>query len=388
MNNNKAKKWLFFFMAVIIMLPAMQYYTNAITGIGLKRFSARTDTSFTLNTWLNGTYQQRKKDFINDTFGFRPDFARLNAQLDFWCFHKMYAGSNAVYPGYDNYLFDSSSLAEYYGLDFIGDEMIRTELWKYKKIQDTFEKLGKTLVITYGPSKPYYYPEKIPGFLHWKGGPLHSNYRSCVRIGDSLRLNQIDFCGWLKAINDTDRCSILAKRGMHWTPYAALLSSDSLIKFFERDKKITMPEIRITSLHRTDSTRDQDDDLSASVDLIFPIKKERSTYANYHFISNEESKKPKVIYIGDSFVWYWLNTGLMANTNSDWQYWFYFNEIWKDSVINRTAPKRLVRNIDWVTQAANSDCLVVLYTCFNLKGMSDPWYTANGLYEYFYPGKK
>jgi len=387
MKLKSAKSGLFIFLLLLISLPLLQHNLNFIESGKLKIFTPRQDVQFTIEKWWNGTYEQQKSEFLNDSFGFRPDFVRVNNQLDLWLFKKLYIPNFEVIVGKDNYLFQQIYIDEYNGVDFIGDDVIANEFWKLKRIQDTLEKLGKTLVFTYGSAKPYYFPEKIPSELLRKGGPHKTNYRSCVRIGDSLKLNQIDFAGWLLATNNSDKNSIIGKRGSHWTPYASLLAADSLIKYLERLRHITMPEIKITSVHRTDSERFNDENFSLNSDLVFPIKKEKQACADFHYVFRDSAKKPKIIYIGDSFINFWLGNQLMATTNSYWEYWFYFDKVWTEKTFSGVEKVQTVHEKDWIKSITDADCVVILWTSFNLWSIKRDDFYIEGLYHHFYPGK-
>lgn len=386
MKQTTAKNWLFIIVAFVMLLPALQYFTNTVVSKGLDNVKDPPDATFNWDAWLTGEYQQQKLAYMSSAFGFRPDLVRLNNQLDYWAFSKIHV--NRIFCGKKQHLFDSLVAEEYFGEDFLGDEVITTQFLKLKRIEDTMKKLGKTIVFTYGPSKAYYYPELLPPVLTPRHPRGVSNYRSMTRIGDSLKIHQIDFARWLGVISDTDKTSLIGRRGLHWTTYAALLAADSLIKYIERDRGITMPHIRITAVHHSDSTRDHDDDLSSWGNLIFPLKKEVEAYADYEYISNDSCTKPKMVYIGDSYIRYWYHDGLMKNINSDWEYWFYFNEIWNPKTLSGEEKLHYVKDYDWINAILKADCTVVMLTTFNLNFIRLPAFYIDGLYDHFYPGGK
>jgi hypothetical protein len=46
------------------------------------------DTVFSFKDWFSGHFQEKKEKYINDNFGYRNIFVRLNNQLAFWMFNK------------------------------------------------------------------------------------------------------------------------------------------------------------------------------------------------------------------------------------------------------------------------------------------------------------
>jgi hypothetical protein len=75
----------------------------------------------------------------------------------------------------------------------------------------------------------------------------------------------------------------------------------------------------------------------------------------------------------------------MDHTNSNWEVWQWFAQVWdKNSTADK--PSALIDNHDWLRVIDQSDCIVLMYTAFNLP------YAGNGFiekaYDHYFPGKK
>ena len=268
MESRTVKDGLFFFLFLVMILPFLQHCFGFIESGKLNGYIVSTpDVKFSYPKWWDGTYQKQKSYFLNDSVGFRPDLVRLSDQIGFSLFNEVHAAD--VYLGKDGQLFSKVHTDEYFGGDHIGIDTVRTMLIKLKRIQDTLEHLGKTMVFVYAPSKAYYLPEKIPDCLRLAEPPKISNYHTFKRLGDSLHINQLDFNAYFIAMKDTVKNLIFSKQGTHWTNYGALLGGDSLTKYIERTRNISMPELTIEEMQYSAAARNDDADLSRILNLIY-----------------------------------------------------------------------------------------------------------------------
>ncbi len=387
MENKAAKKWLFYFLSLIIVLPPLERAFPVIKSKGLTGVSMPTENiKFRLSTWFDGSYEKQKTLYINDNIGFRPDLIRMSNQIEFWLFKKLHAEN--AYIGHDNYLFDKEYVDEYEGVTYMGAEVARKELIKMKCIQDTLERLGKTFVFAYAPSKPYYIPEKIPDLLKPNHKRTISDYETFRAIGDSLKIKQLDYNALFMAMKDTTRNPIILKQGYHWSVYGSLLAADTMIKFIEKERKIKMPELKLTAMHYSETARDEDNDFVKFANLMFPITKETYCYPDFLYYNDGTKTRPKTIYIGDSFTWQWIHFGFMQSTNSEWEFWYYFKSVWNQKIIDVNGESLKIANYNWQKQLSGTDCVVVLFTPRNLHLLAEKSSFVEKMYDYFYPGKQ
>ena len=75
------------------------------------------NVEFNLDNWIEGTYQQKKEEHLNEVFGFRSVFVRLNNQIVYSLFSK--AKANGVIVGKENYLYEVDYINAYTGNDYI-----------------------------------------------------------------------------------------------------------------------------------------------------------------------------------------------------------------------------------------------------------------------------
>ncbi len=376
MENARKKNILFGVLLIILLFPFINMNSRFIKSGDLDGANPAPNAHFSWEKWWDGSFQKGKDLYLNDNIGFRQDLVRIANQIDFTLFEKINAGG--VVMDEDEYLYYSDYLDEYSGASFIGEEQPRNTLTKLKKIQDTLEHLGKTVVLVYAPSKPYYYPEHLPGKTYYKEGK-QTNFKSYFRIGDSLGVNQLDMNRWYVSLKNKTPYPLFSKQGIHYTIYGALFAADSINKYIEQRRGIKMLHPSFDKIISTPKASKTDDDVGRMLNLIFPIQ-EQFYYPENGYLSNTPVAKPKVIYIGDSFVWPLLFGGMM-DANTEPEFWYYSNHIHNANYEQGEIASDLDK-YDWLKSIKEADCIVMVYTATNMIKMQEGF--LNKAYEHFY----
>ncbi|PZF73801.1 alginate O-acetyltransferase AlgX-related protein [Taibaiella soli] len=382
MKRNIPQKIILVFFFVVLLAPLLQQKFHIVESGRL--FGAITDSpdvNFTIRGWWDGSYQKKKTFYLNDSFGFRTDFVRMNNQVDYFLYHRINQRSTVV--GKNGVLFERSYIDEYNGKDFVGDPEIRGKLEKLKAIQDTLTRLGKTFVFVYAPSKAYYFPDDFPDDLP-KVSSKNTNYRSFRRIGDSLGINQIDCNAWFVKMKGKTEGILMSKGGVHWTFYGALMAADSIVRYVENARHIDMPRF-LWKEAWLGEPRPQEVDLIAAANLIYPIAKDEYRYPILLEENDSLKTKPDMIFLGDSFLWTFAYNNVMPHISKNWEFWYYFRQAWNQDVGSGKIPTIDLGNYDWFQSLMQKDCLVMLYTEPNLPSIGNDF--IEKAYDKFYPKK-
>jgi hypothetical protein len=380
--GNKTKKGLQVFIFIILLLPLVQQNFAFITYVGLKGYiDYAPDVTFSWEKWWEGTYQPGKSKYCNDWIGFRPDLIRTNNQLEFSLFRQINYGGTVL--GLDNCLYFENYIDAYNGLDYRGDSAIRERLWKLKAINDTFSRLGKSLVLVHAPNKAYFYSEDIPE--PYKGQKMeHTNLQSYLRIGDSLGINQIDLNDWFASMKNSSKELLMSKQGTHWTNYGAFIGGDSIVRYIEKLRNINMPHPVVSGIRHTKNPTNPDADINDLANLIVPVTDETFSYPIFKYDDNDTTKKkPRVIFIGDSFVINMIKNWTLQGATADWQFWFYFKFVMnKDyNIGNPEGPQ--IANYDWKSEMNKTDCIILMCVSVALPHLGDGF--IEQAYDYYYP---
>lgn len=336
------------------------------------------DTSFSLKAWWSGGYQHQKEKYLNDNIGLRPFMVRVNNQLDYYLFKKLHA--HDVVMGKNQELFEDGYIKAYYGKDFIGAARIKEMMRKLRFVQDSLQRAGKALLLTFVPSKGRFYPEYFPDNLR-DTFTEKSNYLQMRKQALEAGINVLDLNGWYVRRKGKAEHPLFSKMGIHWTHWGADHAADSLNHRLEELLHIDMPDIKFGKVVCTDTSRGEND-IENALNLFWPITHETLCYNTLSF-EQSNKQKPKVIFIGDSFFWTLLSDGIPQKCYANFEFWDYFIEIWTKDATEGKESTRYIKDTDWKARMAQNDALILFFTEPNLilydkAGFIDSLYSSYG----------
>ena len=327
MKGHRVKHIAFVVLMLIILLPMVQHLTQFSNGKELQGavINAKQPT-WNWDNWLDESYQDSMENYLNDSFGFRPDFVRLHNQIKY----SLYAKANArgVILGKDWYMYEWNYIRAHYGLDFIGDSIIDSKVEKMKFIQDTLAKLDKTFLLVLAPGKGSYLPEYFPDTSVRKRGV--TNYDTYVKKLGQKQVNTIDFNKWFRNMKDTTSYPLYGKGGIHWSKFGEMLAADSLIASLEQLGSVELPELILDGLEVSSRNKDGDYDIGEGMNLIFQTPTIPMAYPQRHFEFPERNIH-KGLVVADSYYWGMFNFGFSQQVLGDGQFWFYNESVYPNS---------------------------------------------------------
>jgi len=375
MKKARATRWLFYFVFAVMFLPMTEQNLPFVKSGKLKGgFREACDSPFSIFNWMGGTFREQNEKHLNDVMGFRADIVRVNNQIDFSLFDICHAGWTV--KGKDNYLFQYPYINAYYGSDFIGYATILENSIKLKAIQDTLSHLGKSLILVYAASKASSYPEYFPDDRRQRQGP--TNYGTYRHVCDSLGVNQVDMDAWFVAMKGKSKEPIFSKQGIHWTTYGAVLAGDSLLRYMEQLTHIPVRHPDWSQMEHTDKLRGGDDDIAQELNLIFPVVKETLAYPVIRDVP-DSGRKINAIYIGDSYCHKMVEFGIVYKMNGQCEFWRYFDEMHDINGHKFT----YIKDYNWTAAIDRSDCVVLVYTLFNLTDLGNGFISK--AYDHYFP---
>lgn len=348
---------LFVLILALLILPFLQSQLNVVKMKPLKgAISQPEKEAFSFANWFSGEYQEKEETYLNETFGFRSWFIRINNQIAFSFFDK--AKARGVIIGKENYLFEENYIKAYYGTDFIGKDSITNRMQRLKYLQDTLAKLDKSLVIVFAAGKGSFYPEYIPD--EYKKEKGITNYEVHVELAEKLNLNYIDFNDYFVKNKYTSLYPLYPQFGIHWSYYGACLAADSIVKYIEKLRNIDMPnlywdEIEVKNAHRIDV------DIAAGMNLLFNPRTFKMAYPIVKFESDTSKIKPSVIVIADSYYWEMYSFGI-SNLFNKSHFWYYNKEVYPETF---DGPLN-VDQLNLSNQIEQNDVIIILATEANL----------------------
>ena len=382
--DKKIKTGLLIGLMIIMLLPLAQKNLPFLRSADLYGYyDAAPGADFSLHEWWSGNYGEEMNKYFNDHVGYRPDLVRVQRQIEYSLFDKLHFYPDMVGP--DKILWDCSYADAYLGTDYVGYEAMQKTLVRLKRIQDTLAKKNVAFVMIDAPCKGYFYPDKFPP--HLANVPKQmSNLDACIHICDSLGIHQVDFNGWFVSLKDKTPHLLYPRLGTHWSVYGAALAADSIVRYMEQLMHIRMPHPVIDKVTTQQKPEYTDDDLCKPLNLIFPFSTETYSYPHISYTTEAGTKKPNVVYIGDSFFCQWMYLCIPDNINDDWEYWNYFKGVTNRTYTYGRTDGPRVKDINWVEKIERTDCVVLIYTARGLPNFGKEF--VDHAYEHYFPNDK
>jgi hypothetical protein len=374
------KNTLFLLIVLVLAFPTVQKVLNIVTSKGLEGyFEPSIKPEFSMAAFKTGEYQSKMTPHLERTIGFHDDFTRIFNQCDFTLFSIPHAARIIV--GKNNYLQADSHIEAYLGKDFIGKYYIDDKVARVKYLQDYFWKeKGIHLLVVFAPGKGYYYPESIPGrYLEGDTGITNDAYFSQKLLENGVNL--INFNQYLLQLRDTSRHNLYPKTGIHWSCYGAWLCADSLIRYLEDRLGRTLPHMVLDSLVLEPEARKEDDDMDRVLNLIWKIPVPEMTYPVFHHVYDSAAPKPAVLFVTDSFYWYWHYNDIIKNTFQREDMWYYDKEVYPDQNTKPTNTAQI--NVD--SAISRQEVIILMQTNGGYGNLGYGF--VDRLYEFYYPGK-
>jgi len=377
-KQTKIKQYLFGAIMILLLLPMLQ---ASLTIFKLEPLKGAIETfekpAFTFETWKSGDFQKNYEKYVNNNFGFRSTFIRINNQQAFSFYNE--AKANGVVIGKENYLYEKNYLKAYLGTDFIGEKAIQSQVFKLKKIQDTLQKLNKNLLMIFAPGKGTFFPEFMPDYCA-KQKRNKTNYSSYLAAMKSKNINYLDFNQWFLNMKSKSKYPLYGKAGIHWSKYGEYLAADSIIKVIGKMRKTEMTKLVLDKLEVKKINEQGDYDIGEGMNLFFMMDTYPMAYPRFHYEKpKNQQKTPKVLVVSDSYFWGMFNAGISKEVFGDGQFWYYNQEIYPDSF---ESPKN-VRDIDIQSEVEKNEVVLLICTDANLFKFAFGF--VDQLYAKYYP---
>lgn len=323
-GKNQIATVLFIILMVILFTGMTQMLFRLVTETPLRGAIEKVEKpKLSLTNWFSEDYQSAAEKYLNQEFGFRNWFVRLNNQLQFSLYHV--AKARGVIVGKEDFLYEEAYIEAYYGRDFLGDSTIDAQLGMLKAVQDTLNTYGIDLVLAFAPGKASFYPQYIPDVYHGERSTTNHDY--FVAKAKELDINHIDFSSWFLQIKDTARYCLYPKTGIHWSYYGMLLATDSLLHYIEDLRQTDLPDIVWDGIDNRKKLFGVDNDIEQSLNMFFPMPNFPMPYPVYH-IEQDQKTKLKSLVIADSFYWQLQNSGFSKSLFDDGEFWFYNKQVY------------------------------------------------------------
>ena len=349
---------LFALLMVFLFVPIIQEWGGVFPVKPLKGvFEPTPKPELTFDNYKSNTYQTQIEKYTSEHFGLREPVIRLYNQYVWSAFNKTYC--HFIVPGKDGYLYYALAVNEHYGLELpkhykSNEDAMKdadVELRQMNKLRHVLKDYGIEFVAFIAPDKPEVYPEYLPR-RDANDTTIHlTDYFS--RRMDETGFPYINMTDWFVRMRDTASFPLFPKTDSHWR-YSAIYGYDSLFRFINAlDGEAKFPNIHIGTPVAYESDKLEGDE--ETLNLIFPIRGGKTKYkSNITVDEDSTQRKPKVLFVGDSFIWSMEAFLPARKLMADREVWFYNNTAYM-GFDNKTVS---VKEIDRLSHILNADYVV------------------------------
>ncbi len=128
--QKRIKHSLFVLLMLMMILPFIQQTFDVPKIRSLKgAFVVPQKPKWFFHNFLESSYQDSLNTYLEHHIGYRPHLVRLNNQLQYSLFDTVNA-QGGVIIGKEGYLFELNYIKAMYGLDYVGDERVASDIEK------------------------------------------------------------------------------------------------------------------------------------------------------------------------------------------------------------------------------------------------------------------
>lgn len=349
---------LFALLMVFLFVPIVQEWGSIFPVKPLKGvFEPTPKPELTFDNYRSNTYQAQIEKYTSEHFGMREPVIRLYNQYVWSAFNKTYC--HFIVPGQQGYLYYALAVNEHYGTELpkhykSNEEAMKdadAELRQMNKLRHVLKDYGIEFLAFIAPDKPEVYPEYLPR-RDADTTTIHLTEYFSRRM-DETGFPYINMTDWFVSMRDTASFPLFPKTDSHWR-YSAIYGYDSLFRFINAlDGEAKFPPMHIGAPVAYESDELEGDE--ETLNLIFPIRGSKTKYKSEITIEDDTiHRKPKVLFIGDSFIWSMAAFLPVRQLMADKEIWFYNNTAYV-GFDNKTMN---VREIDRLSHILNADYVV------------------------------
>ena len=357
---------LFSILMVIFFLPMIQEHLSVFrfkTLVGESLKQKHNFPLFSLHDYTTGQWQKNLELYISENHGFREPMIRLYSQYLFDFYKK--TPVDFVSFGKGKWMFYKHTVDDYYGKEMYrwqkDNETAITNFNNEINLINKFRNLIKQYDIDFlwviVPGKPIIYPEYIPDDIFDTTSINGRKY--FTEKFDSIKLDYIDLNPYYLQIKDTSSFLLFPPTGHHWN-FSAIYGADSILRYMEKQKNIHLPKISYSNFHKSSKfSEERDRDIEDALNLVRKVNLKNiyvSQEADVTFHRDSSVSKPNALFVGNSFVWQFLDYVPSREIFEDFTF-LYYN---KDAYVGHNKKRLPISEIDYAEKVLCSDYVVWL----------------------------
>ena len=349
--------WILSMAFLLLLLVQTQWQPIKLDRLALKNDPKDAEKpQLTFKSYKDGSFQEQTEKYLRERFAFREFGIRTYNQYAYSLWRK--SCNEFFFPGRDHWMYYRPGVLDYYGREaskfFDSDddlnEYVDHQVDMLNELRSILkEDFGIELLTFIAPDKAFVYPEHLPRMTHdtTVGVPAQRFTQRFKEIG----FPNIDMTTWFAAIADTSSRLLFMPMDTHWT-FSSAYGYDSLFRLMDSLNGFGIPRMKINYIAEEPYPGRQDDE--ATLNLLFKVKNNTPAYrADISVEADSTTRKPRVLFVGDSFIFAFEGLIPRKELISYYENWFYYDKVYKgfdkkEYKINEINRLRSILNVDYV----------------------------------------
>lgn len=344
-----------------MFLPMFQQMTGLFHSEKLRGVFDKTEKpEFSLESYKSGEYQKQLEAYTGENFGFRETVIRLYNQYLWDFYRKTYV--KEVVRGKNDWLFYPQNVNDYYGTEIYkwmdstanASQVFSRELDEMCRLREALKPFGIDFLVFMAPEKGALYSEYLPEREY---DTTTINAREFFAAGfDEKHFPCIEMTRWFQQMKDTATCPLIPQTGAHWN-FSCVYAADSLFRLMEQLKGIELADLKTGSFRPVPRNSESDRDLEYLLNLQRRIRLSNglAPEADVEILADSATVKPKVLFIGNSYLWRINHYVPLNQVFGEVEFWYYNTTAYYGSDLKES---REVKEYDLLEKLFDFDFIV------------------------------
>ena len=345
-----------FFIFLHKIAPVKKLTCSDLAGIILSEKRPQ----LTMDSWMNGAYQQQFSSWFSQRFGMREIFIRLNNQLYYLLFDRSYMYNQSIIVGKKKQLYERAYIDDYTKHVYPMTPVQMNDLVEHiAEIQNLFKKHGAAFLVLITPSKAYTYPEYIPDTFFDSPISQQRNYDLLIPLLERYKVNYIDGQSISLQAKKTETYPLFCQGGTHWNYLGAYYTIAQLIAKIEELTQKNMPHIQCTTVQVDTNPTGSDMDLAALLNLAILPTRYVVPHPVFTTLESRGGNENTIVFVGGSFIFVMADILWANKIFNQIDYYCYYKINHFAYPENKGNSPYDVNNIDWNTEFLKKDVVVL-----------------------------
>lgn len=353
----------------LLIFPALQYSFDLFPRKGLTNVTVkRALPKLTFESFSTGQFQKAFDVWVTRNNGFFGYLVRFENQINFSVFCQISATYvSSVKLGRDNFLFQTVYLDDLNGKSIASDEDLKREVSRLTRLKDFAKSRGKAVLVVITPNKIFHDISIVQDrYLNSNHGVFVRSYDRMVEMLEEAGIDYIDGPKLFHGYTEGRDTPLFTPTGSHYNSLGACLISREITTRLAASLDRPMRRFdcagEVTWLEKP---RGPDRDLTKMVNLWWPeLTFIRTPYVSPRLEEQDEVFRPKVLFIGTSFMWSVFDVLERVGAYSRRFFFYYHNTnyyYYRDRKGSRKRGKQGVQRstLDWEKFVFSNDAIVL-----------------------------